>query len=915
MEARTPLVLAICALVTWSLFADGVRPGAGDAVFAPEAEIPVEEPEAEAPQDEPAEEEPAEEEPAEEEPEPKRGIEDTELRALHRDDVPSVVDLESGKPLVPYFIEDLRAAEELGKALFWDSQVGSDGQACASCHAHAGADNRIVNQLSPGLNGGNAQFDPTATGGGGANYTLKSGDFPFHKLSDPSDRHSDIQFDSDDVASSQGVFPTLFSSLNGGLASENCADDAPGEFAVRGVAVRRVEPRNTPTVINAVFNFRNFWDGRANNIFNGVDPFGLRNREAKVLFVKSSGRIDKEDIALTNSSLASQAVGPPLSDFEMSCGGKAFATLGKKILRLQPLATQRVLSDDSLLGDYATPSGYGLDTSYADMIRAAFPAKFWDSDALVDADKNVIGNGDPTDDYQFTVMETNFSFFWGLALQAYQSTLISTNSAFDRFARGESDALSDKQKKGLDIFINKGKCVNCHDTALFTKASTLHLIDEDEEGGLVERMLMNDEKQTYSVFGRALLGQRRRSANWEIQVDVQGSPSRLGERVDNEKVNGKLRIRHGGSDTHEYEATSFVLDADGDERTQDVEFTARLVSSNSSFSESPEEKLRGGRSPEPKVPNRPPSFPAHIRVILVDDDEPSKSGPWYAGNSDDTVTIFDSYSGDVLIDVEVAIGDLRVLEPALYDNGFYNIGVRPTNEDLGVGGEDPFENPLSHTRQYLQILRRQNVRDPFEVDPCKFEVPFDPSLDVFFFPGGFGESIECDSDHDGVIDFETAEPAHNRANRQSIRQARVAVDGAFKTSGLRNIALSGPYFHNGGQETLAQVVEFYNRGGDFNNHPNKDPDITSLGLSDDEKEALVAFLESLTDWAVANEEAPFDHPSLVLFNGHRDDENYVHPDPNRPARGTDRTIDVPAIGRRGRIAAGYAPLAPFKARD
>ena len=39
----------------------------------------------------------------------------------------------------------------LGKALFWDSSVGGDGQACASCHFNAGADPRIVNQLNPGL--------------------------------------------------------------------------------------------------------------------------------------------------------------------------------------------------------------------------------------------------------------------------------------------------------------------------------------------------------------------------------------------------------------------------------------------------------------------------------------------------------------------------------------------------------------------------------------------------------------------------------------------------------------------------------------------------------------------------------------------------------------------------------------------
>ena len=48
------------------------------------------------------------------------------------------------------------------------------------------------------------------------------------------------------------------------------------------VETRRVEPRNTPTVINAVFNFRNFWDGRANNVFNGVTPFGPHDEGAKV---------------------------------------------------------------------------------------------------------------------------------------------------------------------------------------------------------------------------------------------------------------------------------------------------------------------------------------------------------------------------------------------------------------------------------------------------------------------------------------------------------------------------------------------------------------------------------------------------------------------------------------------------------
>lgn len=106
--------------------------------------------------------------------------------------------------------------------------------------------------------------------------------------------------------------------------NDECDIFADPVFHVNGIGVRKVEPRHTPTVINAVFNFRNFWDGRANNVFNGVDPFGLRNGNAVVF--KKNGAIRKVD--LRNSSLASQAVGPPMSDFEMICTGRQFAKFG-----------------------------------------------------------------------------------------------------------------------------------------------------------------------------------------------------------------------------------------------------------------------------------------------------------------------------------------------------------------------------------------------------------------------------------------------------------------------------------------------------------------------------------------------------------------------------------------------------------
>lgn len=67
--------------------------------------------------------------------------------------------------------------------------------------------------------------------------------------------------------------------------------------------------------------------------------------------------------------------------------------------------------------------------------------------------------------------------------------------------------------------------------------------------------------------------------------------------------------------------------------------------------------------------------------------------------------------------------------------------------------------------------------------------------------------------------------------------------------------------HDGSLPTLQAVVDFYNRGGDFN-APTKHPDIRPLGLNGGQRADLVAFLQSLTDLRVQNETAPFDRPDL-----------------------------------------------------
>ncbi|MDX2001896.1 MAG: cytochrome c peroxidase [Chitinophagales bacterium] len=75
--------------------------------------------------------------------------------------------------------------------------------------------------------------------------------------------------------------------------------------------------------------------------------------------------------------------------------------------------------------------------------------------------------------------------------------------------------------------------------------------------------------------------------------------------------------------------------------------------------------------------------------------------------------------------------------------------------------------------------------------------------------------------------------------------------GKFKVPTLRNIALTAPYMHDGSFSSLEDILEHYNTGG--KNHPNKDPLVQPLNLSDQEKQDIIAFLRSLTDTEFIND--------------------------------------------------------------
>ncbi len=610
------------------------------------------------------------------------------------------------------------AARQLGKALFWDMQVGSDGQACASCHFHAGADSRVRNQINPGVNAGDTRFgNPgagvrrTETGHPrfAPNYALEPSDFPLHRVDTggPLDfSRRTVLADTNDVVGSQGAFRATLTAIVAGNAADAGEPRSDPVFEVDGRAVRQVEPRNAPSVINAVFSPDSFWDGRAKSGFNGSSPFGPLDGTAGV-FVEdpTNATLVKIPVSIDHASLASQAVEPPLSAVEMSFDGRTFAQLGRKMLSLRPLGLQLVSPRDSVLGplsrattlsDARVGGPPGLDTTYAALIERAFEPRWWASTKRA---------GD------FTQMENNFSLFFGLAIQLYESLLVSDQTPFDRFMDGDDAALTEDQLLGLIAFI----------------------------------------KNPFSA-GDVFAGVGR----------------------------GNCALCHGG--------------------------------------------------PELGAAAAGPVLSTTVQVV-----------------------------DGKLIEMPIV---------AFNEAGFANIGVRPTSEDVGRGAV-VLGQPLSITRAAVAGLL------------------FAPPLP----------------------------PCGNATNRDCPIDGRDLVQGAFKIPFLRNVELTGPYFHNGGQATLQQVLEFYRRRGDFTdvNAADVNPIMSFMEFDAVDGQRLVDFLRSLTDERVRQEQAPFDHPQLLVPTGSSADS--IGPKCGLGIGGCERLDEIPMTGPGGRPADGLPPLGPFLGLD
>jgi cytochrome c peroxidase len=508
----------------------------------------------------------------------------------------------------------------------------------------------------------------------------------------------------DDVVASQGMKLGRFLLALPGEEKDLGVPQNDPVFNLYGIRTRRSEPRNTPTVINAAFNRRQFWDGRADNLFNGVNEFGARDPNARVLRANGLNALQQVILRIENASLASQAVGPPLSNREMGFIERNFRDVGKRLVSGQPLKQQRVATDDSVLAPYVRGSR-GLNTTYREMVEAAFQPVWWQSNLIV----VVAPNGSiafqprpnrPLLNNEYTMLEYNFSLFFGLAVQLYEMTLISDDAPMDRYFDGNPNALNAQQLRGLAVFTGEAACAACHAGA-----------------------------ETTNNSNRILLG---------AVVDGVKEPGEIIERM----------------------------------------------------------------------------FNGNCEVVI-------------------------------------------------YDQSFYNIGVRPTEEDFGLGNKDPFGNPLS----IADLLTT-----PRHLIPSQ-------ELLTLSYPNIIGSSPENPPIRIGD---------------------RTGTKGAFKVPTLRNLSLTAPYFHNGGQATIRQVIEFYNRGGDFRERNSQfiDFEIGKLNLTEQEIQDLEVFLRTaLTDPRVVQQRAPFDHPELLVPNGHQTVNGIPLIDIDGGAK--DVMLQIPAVGRNG----------------
>ena len=211
--------------------------------------------------------------------------------------------------------------------------------------------------------------------------------------------------------------------------------------------------------------------------------------------------------------------------------------------------------------------------------------------------------------------------------------------------------------------------------------------------------------------------------------------------------------------------------------------------------------------------------------------------------------------------IEMGIDNLDHLADQLLEQDYYKILFEKAYP------EDSFGADLSNKDKMLQAI------DAFVSSIACFDTKFDdgwiahgnPKVNFNNFTDLenkgrelFFENDNCSGCHNLGPGFSTSvTAANNGLDMEYEDQGRyeftknTSDKGVFKVPMLRNVALTAPYMHDGRFETLEEVVEHYSSG--VKNHDYLHPELKSgggarnLNLSQDDKDALVAFLHTLTD--------------------------------------------------------------------
>lgn len=198
----------------------------------------------------------------------------------------------------------------------------------------------------------------------------------------------------------------------------------------------------------------------------------------------------------------------------------------------------------------------------------------------------------------------------------------------------------------------------------------------------------------------------------------------------------------------------------------------------------------------------------------------------------------------VEMDLPLSLAVRRLRANPYYNNSFINVFGQKPNKELIAKAIAEFERTLETSKSPFDKFMRED-------DSTAISASAKRGLDIF---NGKGKCFDC---HFG-IDFTGNDQFRslgiyngkdlNDKGRYDVTKKESDI-GRFKVPGLRNIAMTAPYMHNGMHKTLKEVIDYYDEPDKFiKNSVNRDSLLNKpLGLTQNEKKDLENFLLTLTD--------------------------------------------------------------------